>query len=161
MFDSRYSSKSYNYFFHVIHPFGFSVMLIPFPYFTQKLFCFFCICLLNWFWTFSTKWRINMVIYPISFVFVYPVPVLISFESHLFGQYILIYIPFIYLSDLYAAVFYGSFHFYWISVHVTFCSSFTCIFVLFFCFLLFLLHFSSRFFISVRIPKGDNYFIIE
>ena len=70
------SSSSTCNFFHVIHPFGLSIMFSLFPYFTPKLFCFLCIQLLVCFRAFSiylmVEFSFVILEYPVLFVLLEP-----------------------------------------------------------------------------------------
>ena len=148
------SSLNFSDFFHAIYLFSISVMFFPFPYLTPKLFCFFCVQLLISPCALSINLyaEFSLVILEGPVWFVWLDSVLVTFESPLFCQYILIYFfhlccqtcLFLSFWDLFILL--GS-----------------CVFCLLSQFLYFSFypHFPSRFCISVCIPLEDTYFIMN
>ena len=111
--------NSSNSFFHVIYPFSNSVIIFSSPYFTLKLFYFFCIRLLLCLSALTIdliKFSFVILEYPILFVLFDPIPV--PFESSFFHQYLLTY--------FFQTCLLGVFSFRWIPVYFTFLSSFVC-----------------------------------
>ena len=82
------------FFFHVIYPFGLSIMFYLFPCFTLEVFCFVCVCLLVYLLAFSTNLlaEFSLVTSECPVVFLLLDPVSVSFESPFFRQYLMIYL---------------------------------------------------------------------